>query len=153
MQILFVKKKSQCPLERGPLARGQEGGARGRRCRRPGRGGVDPGSARARSRTAAPGAGWDRGRRKRRRGDFTEKKKKRKAFTGDALRPPDGRRGSSSIKVAAWKEGRSEGGPGTVGRRSRELGRGDSRGERPRVATFWFCCFPVDQFSQALPED
>lgn len=37
------------------------------------------------------------------------------AFIGDALRPRDGRRGSNRIKEAAWKEGKSEGGTGTVG--------------------------------------
>lgn len=125
MQMLFIKKKSPRPAERGPLSRGQQRRARGRGRPRPGRGGVDAGSARASRRTAAPGAVW-RGGLGQGPGEKAERRLHRKAFRGDALRPPGGRRGSSPIKVAAWKEGRREGGTGTVGRRSSEPGRGDS---------------------------
>lgn len=110
MQILFIKKKSQGPIDCGPLSRGQQRRARGQRLLRPGRGGVDPGSARASCRTAAPGADW-RGGLGPGREEEGERRLHRKAFTGDALRPPDGRRGSGPIKVASLgrKEGAREG--------------------------------------------
>lgn len=63
------------------------------------------------------------------------------SFYGHALCPPDGRRGGSRIKAAAWKEGRSEGGTGTVGGGAASWAAATGGGAAPARPRFVFVIF------------
>ena len=132
------------PIENGPLSRGQQ--------RRP-KEDEDLGDPREDELVGAGpalgaellpegrvgGAVGDRGRKRRQRGDFSDKLSE----TTLSARPPVRRRGGSPIKEAASLEGRKKRGrDGNSRRRSSELGCSDRRRSGPGEATFRFCYFP-----------